>query len=201
MVIVFAQQGAGLLGRRSYRQHSSVPVSSSTGSVGLSQTEMPSRQSGRWCTRVTRLVCMACVQVRVQDNREVPVGTTIVLEEMRTNIALQLRGFWDAGIRGPDFVWAATGPAMEAYSKHPVVRKANAPGEVMGVGEFLNHVRRMVVDYIVGQVLTGETGIGPGRRRSARRSDGLLPFASARFRYGRRTSRSVHSLRNGMRPV
>jgi hypothetical protein len=47
---------------------------------------------------------------------------------------------------------------MEAYSKHPVVRKANEPNATMGVGEFLNHVRRMVVDYIVGQVLTGEHG-------------------------------------------
>jgi hypothetical protein len=77
---------------------------------------------------------------------------------MRANIAIKLQGFWDAGIRGPDFVWAATGPAMEAYSKHPVVRKANEPNSTMGVGEFLNHVRRMVVDYVVGQVLTGEQG-------------------------------------------
>lgn len=81
-----------------------------------------------------------------------------VLEEMRANISVQLREFWDAGIRGPDFVWAATGPAMEAYSKHPVVRKANEPNATMGVGEFLNHVRRMVVDYVVGQVLTGDQG-------------------------------------------
>jgi adenine-specific DNA methylase len=81
-----------------------------------------------------------------------------VLEEMRENIAVQLREFWDAGIRGPDFVWAATGPALEAYSKHPVVRKANEPNATMSVGEFLNHVRRMVVDYVVGQVLTGEHG-------------------------------------------
>ena len=87
-----------------------------------------------------------------------PGWDNVVLEEMRANITMQLREFWDAGIRGPDFVWSATGPAMEAYSKHPVVRKANAPGEVMGVGEFLNHVRRMVVDYVVGQVLTGEKG-------------------------------------------
>ena len=79
-----------------------------------------------------------------------------VLEEMRANIAVKLREFWDAGIRGPDFVWAATGPAMEAYSKHPVVRKANEPNATMGVGEFLNHVRRMVVDYVVGQVLSGD---------------------------------------------
>ncbi len=81
-----------------------------------------------------------------------------VLDEMRANIAVKLREFWDAGIRGPDFVWAATGPAMEAYSKHPVVRKANEANATMGVGEFLNHVRRMVVDYVVGQVLTGEQG-------------------------------------------
>jgi hypothetical protein len=87
-----------------------------------------------------------------------PGWDNIVLEEMRANIAVQLREFWDAGIRGPDFVWAATGPAMEAYSKHPVVRKANEPNATMGVGEFLNHVRRMVVDYVVGQVLAGDQG-------------------------------------------
>jgi adenine-specific DNA methylase len=37
-----------------------------------------------------------------------------VLEDMRVNISQRLRDFWDAGIRGPDFVWAATGPALEA---------------------------------------------------------------------------------------
>ena len=55
-------------------------------------------------------------------------------------------------------MWAATGPALEAYSKHPIVKKANAPGELMTVTEFLSHVRRMVVDFVVGQVLTGEKG-------------------------------------------
>ena len=79
-----------------------------------------------------------------------------VLQEMRGNIAFRLHEFWDAGIRGPDFVWAATGPALEAYSKHPVVKKANTPGQVMTVGEFLTHARRMVVDFVVGQVLTGQ---------------------------------------------
>ena len=80
-----------------------------------------------------------------------------VLDEMRENIREKLREFWDAGIRGPDFVWAATGPALEAYSKHPVVKKANDPGEVMAVSEFLTHVRRMVVDFVVGRVLSGGT--------------------------------------------
>jgi adenine-specific DNA methylase len=78
-----------------------------------------------------------------------------VLEDMRRNIREKLREFWDAGIRGPDFVWAATGPAMEAYSKHPVVKKANEPGP-MTVSEFLTHVRRMVVDFVVGRVLSGD---------------------------------------------
>lgn len=78
-----------------------------------------------------------------------------VLDDMRTNIRAMLREFWDAGIRGPDFVWAATGPAMEAYSKHPVVKKANEPGP-MTVSEFLTHVRRIVVDFVVGRVLSGD---------------------------------------------
>ena len=77
-----------------------------------------------------------------------------VLNEMRENITQQLRDFWDAGIRGPDFVWAATGPALEAFSKHPIVKKANAPNEFMTVSEFLREVRRMVVDFVVGRVLT-----------------------------------------------
>jgi len=78
-----------------------------------------------------------------------------VLDAMRKNIRTKLTEFWDAGIRGPDFVWAATGPALEAYSQHPVVKKANKPTEIMKVSEFLNQVRRLVVDYVVGQVLSG----------------------------------------------
>ncbi len=79
-----------------------------------------------------------------------------VLEEMRALITQRLRDFWDAGIRGPDFVWAATGPAMEAYSQYPAVKKADEPGQTMTVSEFLGHVRRMVVDFVVGRVLSGD---------------------------------------------
>jgi len=119
------------------------------------QTEMPTRQRGAGVAALASSVWMVC---RPRPKTARPGWDHAILSEMKDLIAVQLREFWDAGIRGPDFVWAATGPAMEAYSKHPVVRKANAPGEVMGVGEFLNHVRRMVVDYVVGQVLTGEQG-------------------------------------------
>ena len=93
-----------------------------------------------------------------------PGWDNTVLDDMRTNITGELHDFWDAGIRGPDFVWAATGPALEAFSKHPVVKKATAQGELMSVSEFLREVRRMVVDFVVGRVLThdGEEEITVG---------------------------------------
>lgn len=108
-----------------------------------------------------------------------PGWDNIVLEQMRTKIATQLRAFWDAGIRGPDFVWAATGPAMEAYSQHPAVKKANNPGELLGVGEFLRHVRRMVVNYVVGRLLP------PVGTENDRPGDGDAPAADATTPAGR----------------
>jgi putative DNA methylase len=116
------------------------------------RTEQPSRMRGISSAALASSVWLVC---KKRPTSAKPGWDNKVLDEMRTKIATQLRDFWDAGIRGPDFVWAATGPAMEAYSKHPVVRKALVDGEIMTVGEFLTHVRRMVVDYVVGQVLTG----------------------------------------------
>ena len=87
-----------------------------------------------------------------------PGWDAAVLAEMREKITHRLRDFWDAGIRGPDFVWSATGPALEAFSRHPTVKKADEPGAVMSVSDFLREVRRMVVDFVVGRVLTGDGG-------------------------------------------
>jgi len=58
--------------------------------------------------------------------------------------------------RDKGYLWARTGPALEAYSQHPAVKKANDPGELMTVREFLEHVRRIVVNFVVGRVLFGE---------------------------------------------
>ena len=82
-----------------------------------------------------------------------------VLAEMRDNITTRLREFWDAGIRGPDFVWAATGPALEAYSRHPVVKITDSPGRQLTVAEFLRHVRRMVVGFVVSRLLSPDGGV------------------------------------------
>ena len=114
------------------------------------QTEMGNRNRAIGSAALASSVWLVCR--KRQPGR--PGWDNSVLSEMRENITQKLRDFWDAGIRGPDFVWAATGPALEAFSKHPVVMKANVPNETMAVSEFLREVRRMVVDFVVGRVLS-----------------------------------------------
>ena len=118
------------------------------------QTEMSTRTRAMNSAALSSSVWLVCKK-RAPAR---PGWDAAVLGEMRAKITQQLRDFWDAGIRGPDFVWAATGPALEAFSKHPVVKKANDPDQLMTVSEFLREVRRMVVDFVVGRVLTHNGG-------------------------------------------
>ena len=118
------------------------------------QTEMSNRTRSLGSAALASSVWI----VRKKRPAARPGWDNIVLGEMRDNITRQLHDFWDAGIRGPDFVWAATGPALEALSKHPVVKKANDPDQLMTVSAFLREVRRMVVDFVVGRVLTRDDG-------------------------------------------
>jgi len=119
------------------------------------QTEMGNRTRALASAALSSSVWLVCQKRKAAR----PGWDGIVLKEMEEKIVFRLRDFWDAGIRGPDFVWAAHGPALEAFSKHPVVKKANAPaGENLSVSEFLSHVRRLVVDFVVGRVLSGNGG-------------------------------------------
>ena len=115
------------------------------------QTERASRTRSLASAALASSVWLVC---RKRPETARPGWDNRVLDEMRENIYTRLREYWDAGIRGPDFVWAATGPALEAYSRHPVVKKANEPGAIMEVSEFLRAVRRIVVDFVVGRVLS-----------------------------------------------
>ena len=76
-----------------------------------------------------------------------------IKEEMQERITERLRYFWDTGIQGPDFVWAAIGPALESYSSYKEVRRNT--GEPFTVTEFLTEVRRIVTDFALGQILHG----------------------------------------------
>ena len=113
------------------------------------QTEMQTRQRSFSSAALSSSIWLVCKK-RPQTAR--PGWDRKVLAEMQTNITERLRGFWDAGIRGPDFVWAATGPALEAFSKHPVVKQTDSPGTQLTVAEFLRHVRRMVVGFVVSRL-------------------------------------------------
>jgi len=135
------------------------------------QTEMGNRMRGMNSAALSSSVWLVCKKRPITVR---PGWDNKVIEEMRAHITNRLHDYWDAGIRGPDFVWAATGPALEAYSKYPIVKKANAPGEVLGVGEFLSLVRRMVVDFVIGQVLTGQTE--RSERIAADRMDAITAY-------------------------
>ena len=76
-----------------------------------------------------------------------------VKSEMQKRVTERLRYFWDAGIRGPDFVWAAIGPALESYSSYKEVKRMD--GEPFTVTEFLTEVRRIVTDFALGKILHG----------------------------------------------
>lgn len=76
-----------------------------------------------------------------------------VMRRMQERITERLRYFWDLGISGPDFIWAAIGPALESYSSFREVRRLD--GNRFTVGEFLRESRRMVTDFALGRLLHG----------------------------------------------
>lgn len=119
------------------------------------QTEQAARMRAQGSAALASSVWLAC---RKRDPLAKAGWDTQVIKEMETSITTKLRDFWDAGIRGPDFIWAATGPALESYSRYPAVKKASEPGQLMNVSAFLGHVRRIVVDFVVGRVLSHGQG-------------------------------------------
>jgi putative DNA methylase len=117
------------------------------------QTERGARNRAIASAALSSSVWLVC---RKRPSTARPGFALPVFAEMREKIRTQMHRFWDAGIRGPDFVWAATGPALEAYSRHPVVRRETSTTgepEMLPVAEFLREVRRLVVEFAVGRVL------------------------------------------------
>ena len=119
------------------------------------RTEMQNRQRSLASAALASSVWLVC---RKRPPAR-PGWDSAVLAEMRENITRRLRGFWDAGIRGPDFVWAATGPALEAFSRHPVSLPARHRARLYPRG---NH-RREVRSRRAGRV-----GTDPRRRQRTR---------------------------------
>ena len=150
LVIVFANKNpdawetlVGALIRAGFVVDGSLPI----------QSERGARNRAIASAALSSSVWLVC---RKRPSTARPGFAAPVLSEMRQRIREQMVRFWDANIRGPDFVWAATGPALEAYSRHPVVRRETSTTgqpETLPVAEFLREVRRLVVEFAVGRVL------------------------------------------------
>jgi len=120
------------------------------------QTEMPNRTRGISSAALSSSVWIVC---RKRSKSASAGWDANVIERMKAilfepreplgnrNI---LQYYFDLGIRGPDFIWAAIGPALEAYSAHPFVKKT--AGGVMTVSEFLKEVRRLVLQFSLGEL-------------------------------------------------
>jgi hypothetical protein len=75
-----------------------------------------------------------------------------------------LQYYFDLGIRGPDFIWAALGPALQAYSEHPYVKRTGVNRREDGKGDpddesplltvkgFLKQVRKLVLQFALGEL-------------------------------------------------
>jgi putative DNA methylase len=137
------------------------------------QTERPNRARGISSAALSSSVWIVCRK----RPRDAPAGwDTNVIERMKSilfDIREPLGGrnilqyYFDLGIRGPDFIWAAIGPALEAYSAHPFVKKT--AGGIMTVPEFLKEVRRLVLQFSLGEL----PGFRDLQRDTKGRGDGL----------------------------
>ena len=116
-----------------------------------------------------------------------------VKREMEERITERLRYFWDAGIQGPDFVWAAIGPALGKLFK--LQRGSTEYGRTVH-RQRLSHRGPAYRDRLcIG------ADSGRGEHRSVGRMDPLLLDAQEPLRYGGRAGGRVHSIGAGVRGV
>jgi adenine-specific DNA methylase len=132
------------------------------------QTEREARSRGQASAALSSSVWIVC---RKRPNTALPGWEEPTLERMKQILFDRrpelggkniLQYFFDLGIRGPDFIWAALGPALQAYSEHPFVKKTG--GGMMTVREFLDEVRKLVLQFSLGEL--------PGFRELQRETQG-----------------------------
>jgi adenine-specific DNA methylase len=128
------------------------------------QTEMQTRLRARGSAALASSTFLSCTK-RVGQGT---VGLFAqVREEMQRTIRPRLEEFWDSGIRAADFFMAAIGPGLEAFSRYDEVRRAD--GRRVEVGEFLDEVRKIVLEFALERVL--------GAKAEAGAVDGPTQFA------------------------
>ena len=132
------------------------------------QTEREARSRGQASAALSSSVWIVC---RKRLSTTAPGWEEMVLERMKQILFDRrdelgginiLQYYFDLGIRGPDFIWAALGPSLQAYSEHPFVKKTG--GGMMTVREFLDEVRKLVLQFSLGEL--------PGFRELQRETQG-----------------------------
>lgn len=146
------------------------------------QTEREARSRGQASAALSSSVWIVCRK----RPKTAPAGwEEPVLERMKEilfNRREELGGknilqyYFDLGIRGPDFIWAALGPALQAYSEHPYVKRIGVNRREDGKGDpddenpfltvkgFLKEVRKLVLQFSLGEL--------PGFRELQRETQG-----------------------------
>ncbi len=132
------------------------------------QTEREARSRGQASAALASSVWIVC---RKRASAALAGWEELVLDRMKQVLFERrdalggkniLQYYFDLGIRGPDFIWAALGPALQAYSEHPFVKKTG--GGMMTVQEFLDEVRKLVLQFSLGEL--------PGFRELHRETQG-----------------------------
>jgi adenine-specific DNA methylase len=74
-----------------------------------------------------------------------------VKQEIEAQIRERLDEFWNAGIRGADFLMSAIGPAVEIFGRYKRVEKLS--GEPVSAAELLDHVEKVVSEFALERIL------------------------------------------------
>lgn len=83
---------------------------------------------------------------------------TEVQEELESRVHESLDQFWKQGVRGADLLVSAIGPATEVFGKYESIKRLS--GESVRVDQLLEDTQRLVSEYALGKVLTGDITLG-----------------------------------------
>lgn len=74
-------------------------------------------------------------------------------EKIKDVVTKKLHQFWKEGVAGGDFFISAIGPGMEIFSKYERVETYS--GEEVSIGQLLEYVRSVVIDFVMNRLLSG----------------------------------------------
>jgi putative DNA methylase len=120
------------------------------------RTEMPNRTRGMGSAALSSSVWIVCrkraATAAAGFDAQVLTAMRGILLDPRKELDDRnlLQFYFQSGIHGPDFIWAALGPALQAFSRHQLVRKTE--GGLMSVTDFLQEVRHIVMQFSLGEL-------------------------------------------------